>query len=233
MAEIVSLSQPFAPGSLPASRVRERPSELPPPANGAPRLMERVRAAVRLRHFSRRTEKAYAGWIRRYTLFHGRRHPVEMGGEQVTRFLSHLAVEGKVSASTQNQALSALLFLYRDVLAKDLPWIDEIVRAKRPVRLPVVLARGEVRALLRELDGVELLMASLLYRAGLRLLECCRLRVKDIEFSRSEILLRDGKGGKDRVRRLRWNWKAAGVEHRDIGAATRRKAGYAELSTLS
>jgi len=165
----------------------------------APRLLDRVRAAIRLRHYSPRTEKAYVGWTRRFVLFHGRRHPDSMAADEVTRFLSHLAVEGKVSASTQNQALSALLFLYRNVLGRELSWMDEIVRARRPSRLPVVLARGEVAALLRELQGVEKLMASLLYGSGLRLLECCRLRVKDIEFSRGELLVRDGKGGKDRV----------------------------------
>jgi len=176
--------------------------EGPPP--GAPRptgrrLLDQVRAAIRLRHYSRRTEKAYAGWIRRFILFHEKRHPAEMGKAEVTRFLSHLAVEAKVSASTQNQALSALLFLYGEVLNQELGWLDEIVRAKRPARLPVVLSREEVRALLRSLSGVEALMASLLYGAGLRLLECCRLRVKDVEFSRGEILVRDGKGARDRV----------------------------------
>jgi len=170
--------------------------EGPPP--GAPRptgrrLLDQVRAAIRLRHYSRRTEKAYAGWIRRFILFHEKRHPAEMGKAEVTRFLSHLAVEAKVSASTQNQALSALLFLCGEVLNQELGWLDEIVRAKRPARLPVVLSREEVRALLCSLSGVEALMASLLYGAGLRLLECCRLRVKDVEFSR------DGKGARDRV----------------------------------
>ena len=176
--------------------------EGPPP--GAPRptgrrLLDQVRAAIRLRHYSRRTEKAYAGWIRRFILFHEKRHPAEMGKAEVTRFLSHLAVEAKVSASPQNQALSALLFLYGEVLNQELGWLDEIVRANRPARLPVVLSREEVRALLRSLSGVEALMASLLYGAGLRLLECCRLRVKDVEFSRGEILVRDGKGARDRV----------------------------------
>jgi len=176
--------------------------EGPPP--GAPRpagmrLLDQVRAAIRLRHYSRRTEKAYAGWIRRFILFHEKRHPAEMGKAEVTRFLSHLAVGARVSASTQNQALSALLFLYGQVLNQDLGWLDEIVRAKRPARLPVVLSREEVGALLRSLRGVEALMAALLYGAGLRLLECCRLRVKDVEFSRGEILVRDGKGSRDRV----------------------------------
>ncbi len=188
-----------APVVWPGGIVRERPAAPIGSTAAEPRLLDRVRAAIRLRHYSRRTEKAYVGWIRRFILFHGKRHPDGMAADEITRFLSHLAVEGKVSASTQNQALSALLFLYRDVLGRELAWMDEIVRARRPARLPVVLARGEVAALLRELQGVERLMASLLYGAGLRLLECCRLRVKDIEFSRGELLVRDGKGGKDRV----------------------------------
>ncbi len=179
--------------------VRERPAAPIVGTAARPRLLDRVRAAIRVRHYSRRTEKAYVGWIRRFILFHGKRHPDGMAADEITRFLSHLAVEGRVSSSTQNHALSALLFLDRDVLGRELTWMDEIVRARRPERLPVVLARGEVAALLRELAGVERLMASLLYGAGLRLLECCRLRVKDLEFSRGELLVRDGKGGRDRV----------------------------------
>jgi integron integrase len=176
-----------------------------PQAGGAdspaapPRLLDRVRAAIRLRHLSRRTEKAYTGWIRRYVLFHRKRHPSEMGAPEVSAYLTYLAVRGKVSASTQNQALSALLFLYRDVLEQRLPWMDQVVRAKRPARLPLVLTRDEVAALLGEMRGVEHLMASLLYGAGLRLLECCRLRVKDVDFGRGELSIRGGKGGKDRV----------------------------------
>ena len=149
-----------------ARRVRESD----PTGAPRPRLLDRVRAAIRARHYSRRTEKAYVAWIRRYIFFHDKRHPADMGAPEVTRFLSSLAVEGKVAASTQNQALSALLFLYREVLAVDLPWMDEIVRAKRPQRLPVVLTRDEVRAVLRRLEGTPRLMAFLLYGAGLRLL---------------------------------------------------------------
>jgi integron integrase len=197
--EIHSTLESAAPAMGPGGGVREGPGSPIAGTVAEPRLLDRVRAAIRLRHYSPRTEKAYVGWTRRFVLFHGKRHPDGMAADEVTRFLSHLAVEGKVSASTQNQALSALLFLYRDVLGRELSWMDEIVRARRPSRLPVVLARGEVAALLRELEGVEKLMASLLYGAGLRLLECCRLRVKDIEFSRGELLVRDGKGGKDRV----------------------------------
>jgi len=142
-----------------------------------------MREANRLRHGSRSTEKSYVGWIRRYILFHGKRHPAEMGAPEVTRFLSSLAVQDKVAASTQNQALSALLFLYRHVLHQELPWLDDVVRAKRPKRLPIVLTRDEVRAVVAELHGTPRLMAILLYGAGLRLLECCRLRVQDLDFS--------------------------------------------------
>ncbi|MEK7715158.1 MAG: phage integrase N-terminal SAM-like domain-containing protein, partial [candidate division NC10 bacterium] len=145
-----------------------------------PRLLDRVRAAIRAKHYSLRTEKAYVHWIRRYIFFHGKRHPAEMGAPEVTQFLTSLAVQDKVAASTQNQALGALLFLYREVLGVELPWLDDVVRAKRPQYLPVVLTRDEVRAVLQRLDGIPRLMAILLYGAGLRLLECCRLRVKDV-----------------------------------------------------
>jgi integron integrase len=174
------------------------PSE-PAPAPPPRRLLDQVHDAIRARHYSRRTERAYAGWIRRFVLFHGKRHPEEMGEPEVTAFLSHLATRRRVSASTQNQALSALLFLYRVVLRRDLAWLDELVRAKRPARVPTVLSRSEVAALLAELDGVVRLVASLLYGAGLRLLEAMRLRVKDVDFERGEITVRDGKGRKDRV----------------------------------
>jgi integron integrase len=141
-------------------------------------------------------------WIKRYIFFHGKRHPAEMGAAEVAAFLTSLAVQGKVAASTQNQALSALLFLYREVLGIDLPWLDEVVRAKRPLHLPVVLTREEVRAVLQRLDGVPRLMAVLLYGAGLRLLECCRLRVKDVDFATNQLTIRDGKGHKDRATML-------------------------------
>jgi integron integrase len=152
-----------------------------------------------VRHYSRRTEKAYVGWIRRYIVFHGKRHPREMGPEEVTRFLTSLAVDAKVSASTQNQALAALLFLYGEVLGFRLPWLDELVRARRPPRLPVVLSRAEVRAVLTCLHGPPRLLACLLYGAGLRLLEAARLRVKDVDFDASQIVVRQGKGDRDRV----------------------------------
>jgi hypothetical protein len=158
--------------------------EVSPPEPPKPRLLDRVRQALRARHMSRRTEEAYVAWIRRFIFFHNKRHPAEMGAPEVTRFLTSLAVDGHVAASTQNQALSGLLFLYRDVLEIDLPWLDGIVRAKRPERLPVVLTRNEVRAMLQRLDGVPSLMAGLLYGA-LRVLECCRLRVSTSPPARS------------------------------------------------
>ena len=158
--------------------------EASPPGSRPPRLLDRVRLSIRARHYSRRTEKAYVAWTRRYILFHGKRHPSEMGAAEITQYLSFLATRGNVAASTQNQALSALLFLYRAVLGQDLPWLDEVVRAKRTARLPVVLTRDEVRAVICELHGTHQLMAILLYGAGLRLLECARLRVKDVDFAR-------------------------------------------------
>jgi integron integrase len=166
-----------------------------------PKLLDSVRQAIRLRHYSRRTEQAYVGWIRRFIVFHGKRHPGELGAREVTAFLSSLATRG-VSASTQNQALSAILFLYEVVVGERLPWMYDIVRAQRPVRLPVVLSCEEVTSLLSELRGVVWLMASLLYGAGLRLLECAELRVKDLNVDRGELRIRDGKGGKDRVTML-------------------------------
>jgi integron integrase len=154
-----------------------------------------------VRHYSRRTEEAYLGWIRRFILFHGKRHPRELGPPEVTAFLSSLAARG-VSASTQNQALSSVLFLYEVVFGERLGWMNDIVRAQRPARLPVVLARDEVGSLLSRLRGPMWLMASLMYGAGLRLLECVELRVKDIDFNRGEVTIRDGKGGKDRLTML-------------------------------
>jgi integron integrase len=151
-----------------------------------------------MRHYSMRTEEAYVSWIKRFILFHGKRHPLEMGEDEITRFLSALAVHGQVSASTQNQALCALLFLYRQVLGQNFGWLEDVVRAKRPQRLPIVLTRPEVKALLGALEGVHWIMASLLYGAGLRLMECLRLRVKDIDLASHQVLLREGKGNKDR-----------------------------------
>ena len=164
-----------------------------------PRLLDRVRAKISLKHYSKRTEKAYVGWILRYIRYHNKTHPMNMGGDEVSAFLTHLAVKRKVSASTQNQALSAILFLYRDVMGVELPWLDKVVRAKKTENLPVVLSREEIRQLFSFLEGDHLLMASLLYGAGLRLLECCQLRVKDVDFTRNQLTVRKGKGGKDRV----------------------------------
>lgn len=178
------------------------PSDPYGPSNDRPRLLDRVRQTLRARHYSPRTEKSYASWIRRYILFHDRRHPQDLGAEHVERYLSWLASERKVSASTQNQALCALLFLYREVLDSGIDWIDGITPARRPARLPVVLTRREVDAVLEHLSGVSWLMASLLYGAGMRLMECCRLRVKDIDFERREIMVRNGKGRKDRMTML-------------------------------
>jgi integron integrase len=164
--------------------------------------LDQVRDAIRARRMSPRTEEAYVHWIRRFIVFHGKRHPNQMGPPEISAFLTALAVQRQVSASTQNQALAALLFLYRAVLGCDPGWLEGIVRAKRPHRLPVVLSRAEVSALLAALDGVSWIMAMLLYGAGLRLRECLRLRVKDVDFDRKEISVRDGKGNKDRVTML-------------------------------
>ena len=152
-----------------------------------PKLLEQVRQLIRIRHYSIRTEEAYLQWIRRYILFHGKRHPADLGSEQLTEFLSDLAVRGQVAAATQNQALNAILFLYREVLKIELPWIDNVQSAKRVQHIPVVLTRTEVRSLLAHLEGVAWLMGSITYGGGLRLLECLRLRIKDLDFDRGEL----------------------------------------------
>jgi integron integrase len=172
------------------------------PAGAPPRLLERVRDRIRVKHYSLRTEQAYVDWIKRFIRFHGKRHPLTMGAAEVEAFLSHLAVERQVAAPTQNQAKAALLFLYGEVLGVELPWLDGVVQAKASQRLPVVLTRYEVSQLLRRLDGVHRLVGCLLYGAGLRVMEALRLRVKDVDFVRREILVCDGKGGKDRVTML-------------------------------
>ena len=169
------------------------------PAPSPPKLLDRMRDHLRTRHYSIRTETAYIDWARRFIVFHGKRHPKNMGAMEVEAFLTHLAVERRVSASTQNQAKAALLYLYKQVLQIDLPWLDEVVQAKTPKRLPVVLTPGEVRELLQHMNGTTGLIAQLLYGTGMRLLEALRLRVKDVEFSRREIVIREGKGNKDRV----------------------------------
>ncbi|KTF29736.1 recombinase XerD [Xanthomonas vesicatoria] len=161
-------------------------------------MLDQVRDRLRVRHYSLRTEQAYLSWIRRFILASGRRHPAQMGQAEVEAFLTRLATDGQVSAGTQNQALAALLFLYREVLRIELPWMENLVRAKRPRRIPVVLSREEVARLLAALEGPCWLMASLLYGSGMRLLECLRLRIKDVDDARGEIVVRDGKGGKDR-----------------------------------
>ena len=173
--------------------------ELKAVSQGSPKLLDRLRAEIRVRHYSLRTEQSYVDWVRRFILFHHKRHPSEMGASEIRDFLSHLAVDRQVSASTQNQAKSALLFLYREVLKVELPWLDEVVVAKSAKRLPVVLTQVEARALLNEMSGTMGLIAGLLYGTGMRLLEGLRLRVKDVEFSRREIIVREGKGNKDRV----------------------------------
>ena len=167
--------------------------------DGKPRLLAQVREQIRLKHYSIRTEQVYCEWVKRFIRFHRYRHPAEMGAPEVEAFLSDLAVRRNVSASTQNQALAALLFLYKQVLKLDLPWLGEVVRAKKPVRLPVVLSVSEVQQLLAQLQGDVWLIASLLYGSGMRLMEVLRLRVKDVDFLRQAILIRDGKGMKDRI----------------------------------
>jgi integron integrase len=196
-------------------------------------LLERVREELRARHLSRRTEKAYVAWIRRYVVFHERRHARDLGTADVTRFLTWLAVERRVSASTQNQAFAALLFLYRQVLRVPLEGV-EAVRAKLPARLPVVLTRAEVGAVIQRLQGTPRLMAVLLYGAGLRLLECARLRCKDVDFGANQIVVRRGKGERDRVTLLpgatRGELEAEIARVRRLHATdVRRGAGWVEL----
>ncbi len=163
------------------------------------RLLDQVRATIRAKHYSYRTEKTYVQWVRRFVLHHGKRHPAQMGEDEVRDFLTHLAVKRQVAASSQNQALAAILFLYREVLRLEIGWIDGVVRAKRPSRIPVVLTRAEVRSVFKHLRGTPHLAVGLLYGGGLRLTECLGLRVKDIDFEYGQVLVRDGKGQKDRA----------------------------------
>jgi len=167
-----------------------------------PRLLERLDDALHARHYSQRTAKVYRVWVKRFVYFHGLRHPTEMGEPEINAFLTHLAVADKVSASTQNQALSALLFLYRHVLDREVGELGDVIRARHSRRLPVVFTREEARAVLDRLNGDKWLIVSLLYGSGLRLMECLNLRVKDLEFSRGEVTVREGKGGRDRVTML-------------------------------
>lgn len=167
-----------------------------------PKLLDKLREALRSRHYSQRTEHTYCLWVRRFIYFHNVRHPSDMAEPEINAFLTHLAVKEKVSASTQNQALSALLFLYRYVLDREVGNLGDIIRARKPTRIPVVMTREEVKSVIRQLSGDKWLMASLMYGAGLRLMECLRLRVQDLDFSRKEIAVRDGKGAKDRITML-------------------------------
>ncbi len=169
---------------------------------GVPALLNRMRWEIRAKRYSLRTEEAYLQWVRRFVHFHSNRHPAEMGPGEISAYLEHLAIERHVASSTQNQALNAISFLYRRVLKQEMLELDEFIRAKRPKKVPVVFTRGEVTQLLRHLSGRELLMASLCYGAGLRLMECLRLRVKDLDLSYQQITVRDGKGRKDRVTML-------------------------------
>lgn len=164
-----------------------------------PKLIPRMREALRFRRYSLKTEKAYVHWVKRYIYFHGKRHPREMGADEVTAFLNHLANDRHVAAATQNQALAALLFLYRDLLSVELPWLNDLIRAKTPKRLPTVLTRAEVQVILSHLTGTRWLMSSILYGVGLRLNECLSLRIKDVDLDGSKLIVRQGKGNKDRV----------------------------------
>jgi integron integrase len=167
-----------------------------------PKLLEQVRDLIRRKHYSIRTEQAYIDWIKRFIIYHGKRHPREMAEAEVAEFLTHLARDLDVAASTQNQALSALLFLYKEVLRHEIGWLERVERAKKPPKLPVVLSRGEVKQIFAYLHGVPKLMAGLLYGSGLRLMECVRLRVKDVDFALAQITVRDAKGGRDRITML-------------------------------
>lgn len=207
------------------------PDDVPTATPHQPKLLERMRIHLRTRHYSIRTEQAYVDWARRFILFHGKRHPQDMGAAEVEAFLSHLAVDRQVSASTQNQAKAAILYLYKQVLGVDLPWLDEVVQAKRPWRLPVVLTLSEVRDLLLHVEGTAGLIAQLLYGTGMRLLEALRLRVKDVEFARREVVVREGKGNKDRVTVLPENLiaplqaqlqKARALHEKDLAAGLGR-----------
>lgn len=185
-------------------------------ATQKPKLLDQVRHAIRIRHYSPRTEETYLHWIKRFIFFHNKRHPAEMGEKEIARFLSSLASEQHVSASTQNQALNAILFLYRHVLSKDIGYVDGVIRANRPKRLPTVLTRQEVKSLLDSLVGSDRIMALLLYGAGLRLMECLMLRVKDIDFGSNQILVRAGKGDKDRHTMLPTAVKEPLAKHLDL-----------------
>ena len=181
-----------------------------------PKLLDQVRNAIRVKNYSYRTEQSYVHWIKRYVIYHHKRHPSEMGETEIQKFLTHLAVDKNVAASTQNQALSALLFLYRHVLKHELEYISNFEFARKPQRLPVVFTKAEAREILLFLEGRDWIMASLLYGSGLRLMECVRLRVKDIDFNYNQVLVRDGKGHKDRVTMLPVSVKEQLTRHIEI-----------------
>ena len=200
------------PAPILSKAVSQYPRIAPAPAQ-KPKLLDRLREALRSRHYSRRTEQTYCHWIKRFIFFHNKRHPGEMAEPEINAYLTHLAVKEKVSASTQNQALSALLFLYRYVLDRKIGDLGEVIRARKPKRIPVVMTRDEVKAVLGHLHGDKWLMANLMYGAGLRLMECLRLRIQDIDFARNEILIRDGKGAKDRITMLPESLKTPLQDH--------------------
>jgi integron integrase len=197
----------------PVARAVDPQASMATITTGRPRLLDRLRQALQSRHYSSRTEQTYCHWVRRFIFFHKVRHPAEMAEPEINAFLTHLAVREKVSASTQNQALSALLFLYRHVIGREVGDLGEVIRARKPTRLPVVMTREEVKAVLANLASDKWLMASLMYGAGLRLMECLRLLVQDVDFARSEITVRDGKGAKDRITMLPESLKAPLQDH--------------------
>lgn len=205
-----------------ASSFSAHPRHFPIPASGAhepqcngnpPKLMDRFREALRSRHYSRRTEETYCHWVKRFIFFHHVRHPAEMAESEINAFLTNLAVKDRVSASTQTQALSALLFLYRHVIGREVGNIEGLIRARKPKRLPVVLTREEVKSVIGTMNGIHCIMAGLMYGAGLRLMECLRLRVQDIDFAGSQIIVRDGKGAQDRITMLPEACKAPLLDH--------------------
>lgn len=197
----------------PLRKVPDGKSRLSLLHTGKPKLLDQYRQALRARHYSKRTEATYCTWVKRFVFFHNVRHPVEMAEKEINAFLTHLAIKENVSVSTQNQALSALPFLYRHVIGREIGDLGNVVRARKPKRLPVVMTREEVKAVLTNLFGDKWLMASLMYGGGLRLMECLWLRVQDIDFSRKEILVRDGKGAKDRITMLPESLKLPLKEH--------------------
>jgi site-specific recombinase XerD len=206
--------------SVPSNHTASGAPSQPLSAAGAPKLLDRGRHTIRAKHYSRRNESAYVDWIRRYIVFHRKRHPSDMGTSEIAAFLTWLATERRVSASTQNQALSALLFLYRDVLHIEIGRIENVPRARMPARVPVVLSRDEVARVMKRLDGVTWIMVALLYGAGLRLQECLELRVKDIDLDQRQIVIRHGKGQKDRLLYADCCHRVAGSASRVSQAAT-------------